>query len=118
MKQLRNETEQLRQDNRRLAELESRMDALLRNADSCSPTSPATGSSRVNPWLSCSMNSGRQKPETACCASWNRPVFARYRYHPQPQRSAGNAPGSAFEGLAPRPKQVLQEVEAWESAHR
>ncbi|MEY4803349.1 MAG: hypothetical protein RLZZ274_2080 [Cyanobacteriota bacterium] len=46
------------------------------------------------------MNSGRQKPETACCARWNRPVFARYRYHPQPQRSVGNAPGSAFEGLA------------------
>ena len=45
MKQLRNETEQLRQENRRLAELESRMDALLRNADSCSPTPPATGSS-------------------------------------------------------------------------
>ena len=30
MKQLRSETEQLRQENRRLAELESRMDALLR----------------------------------------------------------------------------------------
>lgn len=46
------------------------------------------------------MNSGRQKPETPCCARWNRPVFARYRYHHQPQRSAGNAPESAFEGLA------------------
>ena len=45
MKQLRSETEQLRQENRRLAELESRMDALLLNADSCSPTPPATGSS-------------------------------------------------------------------------
>jgi cell shape-determining protein MreC len=31
MKQLENETEQLRQENRRLAALQSRMDALLRN---------------------------------------------------------------------------------------
>ena len=35
MKQLSNETEQLRQENRRLAALESRMDALLLRADSC-----------------------------------------------------------------------------------
>ncbi len=39
------EIEQLRQENRRLAELESRMDALLLSADSCSPIPPATGSS-------------------------------------------------------------------------
>ena len=44
-KQHENETEQLRQENMRLAELESRMNALLRNADSCSPTPPSTGSS-------------------------------------------------------------------------
>ncbi len=31
-------------ENRRLAELESRMDALLLSADSTSPTPPATGS--------------------------------------------------------------------------
>jgi len=35
---------QLEIENRRLAELESRMDALLLNADSTSPTPPATGS--------------------------------------------------------------------------
>ena len=34
----------LREENRRLAELESRMDALLLNADSSSQTPPATGS--------------------------------------------------------------------------
>ena len=43
-KQLRIETEQLREENRRLADLESRMDALLLNADSSSQTPPATGS--------------------------------------------------------------------------
>ena len=35
---------QLRKENERLAELESRMDALLLNADSSSQTPPATGS--------------------------------------------------------------------------
>jgi len=35
---------QLEIENRRLAALESRMDALLLNADSTSPTPPATGS--------------------------------------------------------------------------
>ena len=35
---------QLEIENRRLSELESRMDALLRNADSSSQTPPATGS--------------------------------------------------------------------------
>ena len=34
----------LRKENERLAELESRMDALLLNADSSSQTPPATGS--------------------------------------------------------------------------
>ena len=34
----------LRKENERLAALESRMDALLRNADSSSQTPPATGS--------------------------------------------------------------------------
>jgi hypothetical protein len=34
----------LRKENERLAALESRMDALLRNADSCSQTPPATDS--------------------------------------------------------------------------
>ena len=34
----------LREENRRLAELESRLDALLLNADSSSQTPPATGS--------------------------------------------------------------------------
>jgi hypothetical protein len=34
----------LREENRRLAELESRMDALLLSADSSSQTPPATGS--------------------------------------------------------------------------
>ena len=43
-RQLRIETEQLKEENRRLAELESRMDALLLNADSSSQTPPATGS--------------------------------------------------------------------------
>ena len=38
-------TKQLRKENKRLAELESRMDALLLNADSSSQTPPATGSS-------------------------------------------------------------------------
>ncbi|MCP9911788.1 hypothetical protein KBZ15_18050 [Cyanobium sp. BA20m-p-22] len=43
-KQLESEIEQLDIENRRLAELESRMDALLLNADSSSQTPPATGS--------------------------------------------------------------------------
>jgi len=38
------ETENLRQENKRLAELESKLDALLLNADSSSQTPPATGS--------------------------------------------------------------------------
>ena len=37
-------TKQLREENRRLAELESMLDALLLNADSSSQTPPATGS--------------------------------------------------------------------------
>jgi hypothetical protein len=37
-------TKQLRKENKRLAALESRMDALLRNTDSSSQTPPATGS--------------------------------------------------------------------------
>ena len=37
-------TKQLRKENKRLAELESRMDALLLNVDSSSQTPPATGS--------------------------------------------------------------------------
>jgi hypothetical protein len=43
-KQLESEIEQLDIENRRLAQLESRMDALLLNADSSSQTPPATGS--------------------------------------------------------------------------
>ena len=43
-KQLESEIELLREENKRLAALESRMDALLRNADSSSQTPPATGS--------------------------------------------------------------------------
>ena len=38
------ETEKLRQENKRLAELESKLDTLLLNADSSSQTPPATGS--------------------------------------------------------------------------
>jgi type VI protein secretion system component VasK len=38
-------TKLLRQENERLAALNSRMDALLRNVDSSSQTPPATGSS-------------------------------------------------------------------------
>jgi len=41
--QLRIETELIRTDNARLAELESKLDALLRSADSCSPPPPAAG---------------------------------------------------------------------------
>ena len=37
-------TKQLREENKRLAELESRMDAVLLNADSSSQTPPVTGS--------------------------------------------------------------------------
>jgi hypothetical protein len=43
-KQLESEIEQLDIENRRLAQLASRMDALLLNADSSSQTPPATGS--------------------------------------------------------------------------
>jgi len=43
-KLLKSEIELLRKENERLAELESRMDALLLNADSSSQTPPATGS--------------------------------------------------------------------------
>ena len=43
-KQLESEIEQLVTENKRLAELESRMDALLLSADSSSQTPPATGS--------------------------------------------------------------------------
>jgi hypothetical protein len=38
-------TKLLRQENERLAALNSKMDALLRNVDSSSQTPPATGSS-------------------------------------------------------------------------
>ena len=44
LRQLKIETEQLRQENKRLAGLNSRMDALLRNADSSSQIPPATDS--------------------------------------------------------------------------
>ena len=44
-KLLENEIEQLDIENRRLSVLESRLDALLLNADSSSQTPPATGSS-------------------------------------------------------------------------
>jgi len=40
----RKRTKQLEIENKRLADLESRMDALLLNADSSSQTPPATGS--------------------------------------------------------------------------
>ncbi len=43
-KLLENEIAQLKLENKRLAELESRMDALLLSADSSSQTPPATGS--------------------------------------------------------------------------
>ena len=43
-KQLRIETERLNTENKCLAALESRLDALLLNADSSSQTPPATGS--------------------------------------------------------------------------
>jgi hypothetical protein len=43
-KLLESEIAQLKCENKRLAELESRMDALLLNADSSSQTPPATGS--------------------------------------------------------------------------
>ena len=45
LKLLESEIELLEIENRRLAELESRMDALLLSADSSSQTPPATGSS-------------------------------------------------------------------------
>ena len=44
LRQLKNEVGQLKQENKRLAELESRLDALLLSADSSSQTPPATGS--------------------------------------------------------------------------
>jgi hypothetical protein len=43
-KLVENEIAQLKFENKRLAELESRMDALLLNVDSSSQTPPATGS--------------------------------------------------------------------------
>ena len=43
-KLVENEIVQLKLENKRLAALESRMDALLLNADSSSQTPPATGS--------------------------------------------------------------------------
>ncbi|NDD70076.1 MAG: hypothetical protein EBZ29_12105, partial [Synechococcaceae bacterium WB9_4xC_028] len=43
-KLLESEIAQLQLENKRLAELNSRMDALLLNADSSSQTPPATGS--------------------------------------------------------------------------
>jgi len=39
---LKSETEQLKSENARLAKLESKLDLLLRNADSSSPISPST----------------------------------------------------------------------------
>jgi len=44
LRQLKNEVAQLKQENKQLAELESRLDALLLSADSSSQTPPATGS--------------------------------------------------------------------------
>jgi len=43
-KQLESEIAQMQLENKRLAELESRLDALLLSADSSSQTPPATGS--------------------------------------------------------------------------
>jgi hypothetical protein len=43
-KLLENEIAEIKTENKRLAELESRLDALLLNADSSSQTPPATGS--------------------------------------------------------------------------
>jgi hypothetical protein len=43
-KLLESEIAQMKLENKRLAELNSRMDALLHNADSSSQTPPATGS--------------------------------------------------------------------------
>ena len=43
-RQLKSEIEQLRKENKRLAALESRLDALLLSADSSSQTPPAIGS--------------------------------------------------------------------------
>jgi hypothetical protein len=40
--QLKSETEQLKIENARLAKLESKLDSLLRNADSSSPIPPST----------------------------------------------------------------------------
>jgi uncharacterized protein with von Willebrand factor type A (vWA) domain len=42
MSALRSEIEQLRRENKRLHEIECRLDALLLNADSCSSTPPET----------------------------------------------------------------------------
>jgi len=44
-------TRQLKSENKRLAELESRLDALLLNADSSSQTPPSTGSNWTKRWL-------------------------------------------------------------------
>ena len=41
-KQIESEIAQLQLENKRLAELESKLDALLLNADSCSSTPPET----------------------------------------------------------------------------
>ena len=43
-KQIESEIAQLQLENKRLAELESKLDALLHNADSSSQIPPATGS--------------------------------------------------------------------------
>jgi hypothetical protein len=51
-------TKQLREENRRLAELESRLDALSLNADSSSQTPPATGSNLTKRWPYCSRRAG------------------------------------------------------------
>jgi hypothetical protein len=42
IEQIKKETEQLRRENKRLHEIECRLDALLRNPDSCSSTPPET----------------------------------------------------------------------------
>jgi regulator of replication initiation timing len=42
IEQIKKETEQLMRENKRLHEIESRLDALLLSADSCSSTPPET----------------------------------------------------------------------------
>ena len=49
LKHLESDIEQLDTENRRLAALESKLDAFLLNADSSSQTPPATGSNEVKP---------------------------------------------------------------------